>query len=224
MRFVIQRVLQANVKVSGKIVGEINQGILVFIGLTHADKYSDIDFASNKLLTLRLWDDEKGTRWKECVKSKGLEVLLVSQFTLYSILKGNKPDFHGALEPGEANKMYEAFVNSLKIKHPGKIQTGLFGEMMEVSLVNDGPVTINWEYPEAGEKNNENYLGSKSETTSIKSDSKKKNKKNQTKNKCIGSFPITEEDINRLDLHEKEKFNEIGNNNDNISGDKNENK
>jgi D-tyrosyl-tRNA(Tyr) deacylase len=147
MRFVIQRVKSASVKVSGEIVGEINKGMLVLFGLTHTDKESDLDFAANKLLNLRLWDDEKGLRWKECIKSLNLDILVVSQFTLYSVLKGNKPDFHNALEPETALKLYEIFIEKLKKNFSGNIQCGKFGAMMEVSLVNDGPVTINWEYP-----------------------------------------------------------------------------
>ena len=148
MRFVIQRVKEASVKVAGETVGSINKGLLVLIGLTHNDQYSDIEFATNKLLNLRLWDDSKGTRWKESVKSLNLEILLVSQFTLYSILKGNKPDFHNALAPEEALKMYYTFLETLKKNYSGNIQSGRFGELMEVSLINDGPVTINWDYPE----------------------------------------------------------------------------
>lgn len=166
MKFVIQRVNSASVKVGGEIVGSIGRGLLVLIGLTHNDKYSDIEFATNKLLNIRLFDDEKGNRLKESVKSLNLEILLVSQFTLYSILKGNKPDFHNALGPDEALKMYSIFLETLSKKHPGKIQAGKFGEHMEVSLVNDGPVTINWDYPE------------------IKDDKKvENNQNNQNKNK-----------------------------------------
>lgn len=152
MKFVIQRVLEASVKVNDQIVGAINQGILVLLGFTQSDKYEDLDFAANKLLSLRLWEDNKGVKWKEGVKSKNYELLIVSQFTLYSILKGNKPDFHNAMDPNSANKMYDTFISIIKKKYnPDKISTGIFGAMMQVSLVNDGPITINWEYPETKE-------------------------------------------------------------------------
>lgn len=97
MKFVIQRVTSAHVKVAEETVGKIGKGMLVLIGFTQSDKEKDIDFAANKLLNLRLWDDEKGQRWKESVKSLNLEILIVSQFTLYSVLKGNKSDFQGGV-------------------------------------------------------------------------------------------------------------------------------
>jgi D-tyrosyl-tRNA(Tyr) deacylase len=163
MKFVIQRVKEACVRVSGETVGKISKGILVLIGITHEDKYEDLDFAANKLLNIRLFEDEKGIRWKCGIKELNLEILIVSQFTLYAFLKGNKPDFHNAMDPEKAEKMYNTFVEILKKKHE-KVQCGQFGEYMEVSLINDGPITINWEYPE------------------IKSESKtEKNKKEQKK-------------------------------------------
>jgi D-tyrosyl-tRNA(Tyr) deacylase len=164
MKFVIQRVNSASVKVGSDVVGSIGRGLLVLIGLTHNDKYSDIEFTTNKLLNIRLFDDDKGNRWKESVKSLDLEILLVSQFTLYSILKGNKPDFHNALGPDEALKMYNIFLETLSKKHPDKVQSGKFGEHMEVSLVNDGPVTINWEYPEFQDYKKEEKVETKQNT------------------------------------------------------------
>jgi D-tyrosyl-tRNA(Tyr) deacylase len=148
MRFVIQRVTEACVRVNSEVVGKIGKGILVLFGITGNDKYEDLEFAANKLLNIRLFEDNKGTRWKCGVKDLDLEILIVSQFTLYAFLKGNKPDFHNALEPEKAEKMYNTFVEILKKKYGDKVQCGKFGEYMEVSLVNDGPVTINWEYPE----------------------------------------------------------------------------
>ena len=156
MKFVIQRVLEGSVKISGEFVGKIGKGLVVLFGLTHDDKYDDLEFAANKLLSLRLFDDDKGVRWKFSVKDLGLEILIVSQFTLYAFLKGNKPDFHKAMEPEKANQMYNTFLEILNKKHPGKIQSGKFGELMEVSLINDGPVTIDWDYPEIKKKDNKN--------------------------------------------------------------------
>ena len=180
MKFVIQRVLEGHVKVNGQTVGKINKGLVVLIGFTQTDKSSDIKFAANKLLNMRLWDDDSGARWKECVKSKNYEILLVSQFTLYSILKGNKPDFHKALEPDKAMKLYNAFVENLRsIYIAEKIQTGLFGEMMEVSLINDGPVTINWEYPELEEK--KEIIDGKSQNTKNEGKNSKKDRKKHDK-------------------------------------------
>jgi len=170
MKFVIQRVIEGSVKVNGEIVGKINRGLVVLVGFTHSDKAQDIKFAANKLLNIRLWDDKNGVRWKECVKSMNYEILLVSQFTLYSLFKGNKPDFHKALDPEPAVHLYNTFVETLsKIYVPDRIQTGRFGEMMEVSLINDGPVTINWEYPEISEE-------------AFKADEEDVNKVNENKN------------------------------------------
>ena len=147
MKFVIQRVKEASVKVNNEVVGAINNGILVFIGFKPTDNKQSIPFAVNKLLSLRLWDDDKNRRWACGIKDKKYSILLVSQFTLYSILKGNKPDFHNAMSPDSANELYEIFLNTLKTSYD-KVESGKFGAMMEVSLINDGPVTIEWEYPE----------------------------------------------------------------------------
>lgn len=147
MKFVIQKVLSANVKVDNKIVGEIEKGILVLIGFGHNDNKQNIPFAVNKLLSLRLWDDENGKRWSKSIKDLSYGVLLVSQFTLHATLKGNKPDFHNAMDPKIANELYDEFLCQLKSKHKGNVSSGKFGELMAVSLVNNGPVTIEWEYP-----------------------------------------------------------------------------
>jgi D-tyrosyl-tRNA(Tyr) deacylase len=92
MRFVIQRVKHASVTVDNEIVGKIGPGLMILVGLTEGDTDEFIDHVTDKFLNLRLWDDSKGTRWKECVKSLNYEILLVSQFTLYSYMKGNKPE------------------------------------------------------------------------------------------------------------------------------------
>lgn len=209
MKFVIQRVLDANVKVGGEVVGKIGRGLLVLVGLTHSDKQSDIDFAAKKLLNIRLWDDENCVRWKECVKSKNYEILLVSQFTLYSIFKGNKPDFHKALEPEPAEKLYNYFLEVLKKNYvPERIQAGKFGEYMEVSLINDGPVTINWEYPEFDEKEQKSDTKSNISEPIKKKQQQHKGKEKKEKNNennCIGNFPITEKEIkdfNQLNIDE----------------------
>lgn len=148
MRFVIQRVTEAKVTVDDKLIGQIGKGLMILIGLTGDDKDEYIDHVTDKFLNLRLWDDDKGVRWKESVKSQGLELLLVSQFTLYSHMKGNKPDFHLAMDNEPARVMFDKIVERVKSKYDkDKVKTGAFGEHMMVSLVNDGPVTIEWEYP-----------------------------------------------------------------------------
>ena len=188
MKFVIQRVLQGNVKVNEKIVGEIGPGIVVLVGFTHSDKKENLKFAANKLLSLRLWDNKDGVRWKECLKDRQFSLLIVSQFTLYSFLKGNKPDFHHAMEPEKAIILYDEFLKILKQLYiPDRIQSGMFGEMMQVSLINDGPVTINWDYPENLEKDNieelienKNEINNKMKNIKIGNNiEKKKNKINE---------------------------------------------
>ena len=157
MRVIIQRVTEASVTVEQKIVGKIGKGILVLVGFTTTDTFKEIDHLTNKILKLRLWSNKKEVRWAESVVDQELEVLCVSQFTLYTVLKGNKPDFHLAMEPETANKMYETFLDTLKKKYrPDKIQSGVFGGYMSVGLVNDGPVTIDLEYPEKKENVNGN--------------------------------------------------------------------
>lgn len=236
MKFVIQRVLQGSVKVNEKIVGEIGPGLVVLVGFTHTDKKENLKFAANKLLSMRLWDDDKGTRWKECLKDKKFGLLVVSQFTLYSFLKGNKPDYHNALEPKSANALYEEFLKILKqIYDPEKVQSGMFGEMMQVSLINDGPVTINLEYPEMQEKDtvSDNYKGiknvkevcdfknEKEKGKEVKKGNNKNNCENQSKNKIKADdkndlcnkknedvFEI-EKDLDRLKIKVQDKLDEI---------------
>lgn len=191
MKFVIQRVLQGSVKVSDKIVGEIGPGLVVLVGFTHTDKKEHLKFAANKLLSLRLWDSAEGVRWKECVKDRKYGLLIVSQFTLYSYLKGNKPDYHNAMDPTQAIALYNDFLSILKqIYIPEKVQAGLFGEMMQVSLVNDGPVTINWEYPELPEKqasankdNNKNEIPENDKNAKQNNNNNPKKESNQATNK-----------------------------------------
>jgi len=180
MRLVIQRVLEANVKVGDKLVGKINRGLLVLIGINSFDTYKESDYLSKKLLNLRIWTDETtNKRWNKSVMDLKYEILCVSQFTLYSVLKGNKPDFHLAMEPEKAKELYNYFVDSLrKSYNPNMIQEGEFGGYMLVSSTNDGPVTINLEYPE-NDKSENNNLDIKSEKTD-----KKENKNNdKSKNK-----------------------------------------
>jgi len=239
MKFVIQRVLQGSVKVNEKIVGEIGPGLVVLVGFTHSDKTENLKFAANKLLLMRLWDDDKGTRWKECVKDRKFGLLIVSQFTLYSFLKGNKPDYHNAMDPKNATVLYNEFLKILKqFYDPEKIESGMFGEKMQVSLINDGPVTINWEYPEFPEKNaltennksnnkeSEFNLKEKDEPSNNNNDNlnnkKKENKNNNkskfnnkaAKNKKEDLFEI-EKDLDKLNFKIEEKIEGINDKNAN---------
>ena len=172
MRFVIQRVNRGCVKVSSQIVGQINKGLMVLVGISDRDTDEHIEHITDKLLNIRLFDDDKGNRWKESVKSLGLDILLVSQFTLYHILKGNKPDFHEAMGGEQAKALFDKIVKRMREKYDEKkIQTGAFGEYMQIDMECDGPVTINWEYPAKKENdNNENNKDNKKEKTNKESD------------------------------------------------------
>ena len=141
MRFVIQRVKNANVKVDNKTVGEIDKGFLVLIGITHEDTKEIADKIVSKLIKLRIFEDEN-EKMNLALKDVGGELLLVSQFTLYANCKGgNRPDFLNAAKPDYANELYEYIVEKCREENI-KVQTGIFGADMKVSLLNDGPVTI----------------------------------------------------------------------------------
>ncbi|CAO3657014.1 unnamed protein product [Mucor hiemalis] len=143
MRAVIQRVTKASVTVDNKVVGSINKGLCVLLGIGTNDSDKDVDYMVNKILNVRVFD-ENGVMWKKGVKESGLEVLCVSQFTLQGITtKGNKPDFHKAMKTDPAKAMYEQFLQKIgKAYDPTKIQDGEFGAMMLVDISNDGPVTL----------------------------------------------------------------------------------
>ena len=180
MRFVIQRVNRGCVKVSSQIVGQIGKGLMVLVGINDRDTDEHIDHIVDKLLNIRLFDDDKGNRWKESVKSLGLELLLVSQFTLYHILKGNKPDFHEAMGGEQAKILFDKIVKRAKEKYEDKkIQTGAFGEYMQIDVECDGPVTINWEYP--AKNKNENNTKEEKENKKGKKEEKKEEKKDEKK-------------------------------------------
>ncbi|XVF87390.1 hypothetical protein PTKIN_Ptkin18bG0116300 [Pterospermum kingtungense] len=144
MRAVVQRVASASVEVEGRIVSEIGPGLLVLVGLHDSDTESDADYICRKVLNMRLFPNEStGKGWDQNVMQRNYGVLLVSQFTLYGILKGNKPDFHVAMPPQKAKPFYESLVDKFrKAYNPDAIKDGVFGAMMKVSLVNDGPVTM----------------------------------------------------------------------------------
>lgn len=142
MRVVIQRVSKACVKVNEEIVGEIAKGLLVFIGIEDADTNEDITWLSNKIVQMRLFNDENGIMNKSLVDVDG-RLLLVSQFTLHaSTKKGNRPSYIKAAKADFAVPLYERMIVQLSEDAGEKIETGVFGADMQVELVNDGPVTI----------------------------------------------------------------------------------
>lgn len=141
MKFVIQRVTEASVKVDGKYTGKIKKGYLVLIGVGHGDTKEDADKYMKKMINLRIFEDENG-KTNLSLKDVDGELLLVSQFTLYAnCKKGNRPSFTEAGNPELAEELYEYIVGKCK-KEIDVVQTGVFGAHMEVSLVNDGPFTV----------------------------------------------------------------------------------
>ena len=142
MRVVIQKVTQASVSIENQIVASINQGLLVLVGIEDTDTNDDIVWLSAKIVNLRVFDDDNGVM-NLSVKEVGGEVLIVSQFTLHaSTKKGNRPSYIKAARPEVAIPIYEAFIKQIESLLGKRVPTGQFGAMMQVSLCNDGPVTI----------------------------------------------------------------------------------
>ena len=142
MKVVIQRVSSSSVTIENKIVAKIQKGLLILIGIEDADNLEEIDWLVSKIVNLRIFGDEKHIM-NLSVKDIDGEIIVVSQFTLHaSTKKGNRPSYIKASKPEIAIPIYENFVQKLQYKLGKKIQTGVFGADMKVSLVNDGPVTI----------------------------------------------------------------------------------
>ena len=142
MRVVIQKVTQASVSIENQIVGSIDKGLLVLVGIEDGDTNEDIAWISSKIVNLRVFDDANGVM-NLSVKEVGGEVLTVSQFTLHaSTKKGNRPSYIKAARPEVAIPIYEAFIKQVESLLGKRVPTGQFGAMMQVSLCNDGPVTI----------------------------------------------------------------------------------
>jgi len=142
MRAVVQRVSRAAVRVDQRVTGEVGRGLMVLVGAGVGDGVGAVDYMIDKVVNLRIFADEAG-KMNRSVLEVGGGVLVVSQFTLYGdARKGRRPAFTQALEPGEAEALYERFVAGLRAAGVSVVATGVFGAMMEVELVNDGPVTI----------------------------------------------------------------------------------
>ncbi len=141
MRTVIQRVSRAQVTVAGEIVGRIGRGLLVLLGVGQADSEADADYLADKIIGLRIFEDESG-KMNVDLASIGGQILVVSQFTLYGdVRRGKRPSFDAAAPPDHARQLYEYFVDRIRaIGIP--CETGRFQEMMQVESVNEGPVTI----------------------------------------------------------------------------------
>lgn len=141
MRVLVQRSLDSSVLVDDKIVGRIDNGLVLFVGFTHGDSKKEIDYMVDKVINLRIFDDENGVMNKSLMDVKG-SILSISQFTLYgNAKKGRRPSYVDALGGEDASKLYDEFNNEL-LKHNIKVETGIFGADMAVNITNDGPVTL----------------------------------------------------------------------------------
>ncbi len=139
---VVQRVSEASVDIENSTVGKIGSGLMILLGIENEDGVEDIDWLSRKIINMRIFDDENGVMNKSLMDTGG-DILLVSQFTLHaSIKKGNRPSYIKAAKPEIAIPLYEKFKSKVESELGKQIQTGEFGAMMQVSLCNDGPVTI----------------------------------------------------------------------------------
>ena len=142
MKAVIQRVSRASVTIDGEIVGSVNQGFMILLGVEQGDTKAEADKLIKKIPVLRIFEDENGKMNLSCLDISG-EILVVSQFTLCADCShGRRPSFIGSAPPDIANELYEYFVDQLKNSGVKKVETGRFGADMKVDLLNDGPVTI----------------------------------------------------------------------------------
>jgi D-tyrosyl-tRNA(Tyr) deacylase len=140
MRIVVQRSLQASCEVEGKITGQIDNGLVLLVGFTEGDNKEIIDHMVNKVLNLRIFDDENGVMNKS-IDKENAAILSISQFTLYGdAKKGNRPSYVRALNGEQAIKLYEYF--NQELSKSIRVETGIFGAEMKISLINDGPITI----------------------------------------------------------------------------------
>lgn len=142
MRVVIQRVKEAKVEVEQDVKGEIGNGLLLFVGVEEKDGYEDVEYLARKISSMRIFNDEE-EKMNLAIKEVGGQFLVISQFTLHALTKkGNRPSFIKAARPAHAEQLYEKFKLQLGILSGCKVEAGVFGADMQVSLVNDGPVTI----------------------------------------------------------------------------------
>lgn len=141
MKAVIQRTTNASVTIDGSVVGEIDHGLVVLLGVTHEDTEQDVNYLVNKIINLRIFEDEN-EKMNLSLKDTEGSILSISQFTLYAdTRKGRRPSFVHAAKPDEANRLYESFNEALR-QEGIHVETGEFGAMMDVNLTNNGPVTI----------------------------------------------------------------------------------
>lgn len=142
MKIIVQRAKQAKVVVDEKMVGAIDSGLMLLVGITHTDTIVDAEYCAKKIAGLRIFEDETG-KMNLSIKDVGKEILSISQFTLYgNVDKGNRPSFTEAARPEIAEPLYNEFNEILKAVHGIHVETGVFGAMMDVEFINEGPVTL----------------------------------------------------------------------------------
>ncbi|HEY9878883.1 MAG TPA: D-aminoacyl-tRNA deacylase [Leptolyngbyaceae cyanobacterium] len=142
MRVVVQRVKSSSVSVDGKVVGQINQGLNLLVGLAPTDTSAELEWMARKCLELRIFPAESSDRWDQSVQDISGDLLVISQFTLYGdCRKGRRPSFDKAASPSQAETLYDQFVAQLR-QSGLRVETGQFGAMMQVQIDNDGPVTL----------------------------------------------------------------------------------
>ena len=140
MRVLVQRSLGSSVSVSGSVTGKIDRGLVLLVGFTYGDTFKEIDYLVNKVINLRIFEDDNGVMNKSLLDVSG-DILSISQFTLYAdSKKGNRPSYIKALKSEEASELYDLF--NEKLSEYVKVETGIFGADMKVNICNDGPVTI----------------------------------------------------------------------------------
>ena len=142
MKILIQRVKHSKCTVDGKEISKIGQGILVFVGITNDDTTEDIEWLANKMVNLRIFNDEEGVMNKSCIEIDG-EIMIISQFTLHArTKKGNRPSYVDAAKPEISKPLYNTFIETVNTLTGKQSATGIFGADMKIELLNDGPVTI----------------------------------------------------------------------------------
>ena len=142
VKIVVQRAKQAKVTVDHQIVGEIDRGLLLLVGITHKDTFKDVEYCAKKVANMRIFSDQDG-KMNLSVKDVGGKILSISQFTLYGeTKKGNRPSFIEAAKPEMANVLYQQFNEVLSTTYHLQVETGIFGAMMDVNFINEGPVTL----------------------------------------------------------------------------------
>lgn len=142
MKIVVQRAKKARVIVDGNVTGEIEEGLMLLVGITHKDTVEDLEYCAKKVANMRIFEDADG-KMNLSVKEVGGAILSVSQFTLYGdTRKGNRPSFIEAARPEVAKPLYDQFNELLRTKYDLKVETGIFGAMMDVEFTNEGPVTL----------------------------------------------------------------------------------